>query len=183
METATDGSGRTAAAAGAVAGAAGSDAAEQAGHVGNGETAARQRAMALLAQAKAEELRAAWAAWPSPPAVEAVRPPEVGLVMLCGRIGGGGAPFHVGEATVTRAAVRLAGGELGFAHILGRDRDRARLAAIFDGLWQRPADRAAVEARLLAPVAARLAAAAERLAAETAATRVNFFTLVRGEDG
>lgn len=143
---------------------------------------ARRHAMTLLARAEAEELGAAWAAWPAPPAVEDVRPAEVGLVMLRGRIGGGGDAFNIGEATVTRAAVRLASGEIGFAHILGRDLGRARLAAIFDGLWQRPADRAAVQARLLEPVAARLAAAAARLAAETEATRVNFFTLVRGED-
>ncbi|MFH7191705.1 phosphonate C-P lyase system protein PhnG, partial [Klebsiella pneumoniae] len=52
------------------------------------------------------------------------------------------------EATVTRAAVRLAGGETGFAYHLGRDRPRARLAAILDAHWQHPARRGAVEAAL-----------------------------------
>jgi alpha-D-ribose 1-methylphosphonate 5-triphosphate synthase subunit PhnG len=35
---------------------------------------------------------------------------------------------------------------------------------------------------ILAPIAARLAAEAAKTRAETAATRVDFFTLVRGED-
>ena len=41
--------------------------------------------------------------------------------MLRGRVGGDGAPFNVGEATVTRAVVELPSGERGYAHILGRD--------------------------------------------------------------
>ena len=103
--------------------------------------------------------------------------------MLRGRIGGDGAPFNVGEATVTRAVVELPGGERGYAHILGRDATRARLAAIIDALWQRPQARADVEKAILAPIAARIAAEKATSRAETAATRVDFFTLVRGEDG
>ena len=57
--------------------------------------------------------------------------------MLRGRAGGDGAPFNVGEATVTRAIVELPSGERGYGHILGRDAERARLAAILDALWQR----------------------------------------------
>ena len=64
--------------------------------------------------------------------------------------------------------------------MLGRDLERARLAALFDALWQREAD--AVDTHLLAPVRARLAGEARRKAEETAATRVNFFTMTRGED-
>ena len=102
--------------------------------------------------------------------------------MLRGRAGGDGAPFNLGEATVTRAVVELPGGERGYAHILGRDAERARLAAIFDALWQKAAQRRAVEERVLAPIAARLAAERAKASAEIAATRVDFFTLKRGED-
>ena len=102
--------------------------------------------------------------------------------MLRGRTGGDGAPFNLGEATVTRAVVELPGGERGYAHILGRDMERARLAAIFDALWQKPGERRAVEERVLKPIAARLAAARAKVSAEVAATRVDFFTLKRGED-
>lgn len=140
----------------------------------------RQEAMSVLARADLEELRGAFAVWPEPPEVEALRGPEAGMIMLRGRAGGGGAPFNLGEATVARATVRLATGEVGFSCVLGRDLEKARLAAVFDALWQRDAQ--AVDVRLLGPLRKRIASDARRTAEETAATRVNFFTMTRGED-
>ncbi|MGD0561875.1 MAG: phosphonate C-P lyase system protein PhnG [Roseiarcus sp.] len=149
----------------------------------DGAIAARQRAMALLARALAPEMaEPVERIWPSCAARD-LKPVETGLVMLRGRIGGDGAPFNVGEATVTRAVVELPSGERGYAHVLGRDVGRARLAAVVDALWQKPEARADVEAAILAPIAARIAAEKAKTRAETAATRVDFFTLVRGEDG
>ena len=146
------------------------------------EIAARRRAMALLARARRDELAEPIAKrWPDHGARD-LKPVESGLVMLRGRIGGDGAPFNLGEATVTRAVVELPTGERGFAHILGRDAEKARLAAIVDALWQRQTSRGDVETVILAPIAERLAAEAAKTRAETAATRVDFFTLVRGED-
>ena len=113
--------------------------------------------------------------------VTVLRTPEIGLVMVRGRIGGDGAPFNMGEATVTRAAVTLPGGEVGFGHVLGRDKEKARLAALADALWQAPATRDAVEA-LLAPVRERLAAETACKRERAAATRVDFFTMVRGDN-
>jgi alpha-D-ribose 1-methylphosphonate 5-triphosphate synthase subunit PhnG len=104
------------------------------------------------------------------------------LITVRGRIGGGGSPFNVGEATVTRATVRLSTGEVGHAYALGRDREKARLSATIDALWQRPSTRAAVEAAVITPLAAALEADDARRKAETAATKVDFFTMVRGED-
>lgn len=145
------------------------------------DIAARQAAMAVWAEATPAELEAALAQLAPVPAAQDLRAPETGLVMLRGRMGGDGAPFNLGEATVTRAAVRLATGEAGFAYHLGRDVARARAAAVLDALWQAPLRRPAVEASL-APIRARLAAAAQTKARRAAATRVNFFTMVRGED-
>ena len=144
------------------------------------EIAARRRAMALVARARRAELAPIAARWPNTGARD-LKPVESGLVMLRGRIGGDGAPFNLGEATVTRAVVELPTGERGFAHILGRDGETARLAAIADALWLRRASRGDVETMILAPIAARLAAEAAKTRAETAATRVDFYTLVRGE--
>jgi len=146
------------------------------------EIAARRRAMALLARAHGDELAEPIAKrWPDHDARD-LKPVESGLVMLRGRIGGDGAPFNLGEAAVTRAVVELPSGERGFAHILGRDAKKARLAAIVDALWLREASRGDVEMMVLTPIAERLAAEAAKTRAETAATRVDFFTLVRGED-
>lgn len=142
----------------------------------------RQRLMKLCAHATAAELDAAMTALGGNPAHELLRAPEVGLVMLRGRIGGDGAPFNAGEASVTRAVVRLASGEMGFAYLLGRAPEKARIAALVDAIAQSPAMAARVEETLLKIVASRVERERAGRRAETAATRVQFFTLVRGED-
>ena len=146
------------------------------------EIRTRKRVTDLLAKAESDELTVVWEMLADKPAAQAVRGPETGLVMVRGRIGGGGAMFNLGEVTVTRATVRLASGTVGHAQALGTDRDRARLAAIFDALWQEPATQDLVEQAILTPIAERIAAADRQKAEETAATRVDFFTMVRGED-
>ncbi|WP_084327497.1 phosphonate C-P lyase system protein PhnG [Salinarimonas rosea] len=143
------------------------------------DIAARRAAMTLCALARADELDAALATLGPPDAVADLRRPETGLVMLRGRVGGDGRPFNAGEATVTRAAVRLSSGEAGFAWHLGRDAARARKAAILDALFQARPD--AVEAAL-APIGVRVAAERAAEARRVAATKVDFFTMVRGED-
>ncbi|WP_026617019.1 phosphonate C-P lyase system protein PhnG [Ensifer aridi] len=143
--------------------------------------AERREGMRLLARATLAELSAAWEAIAGKPEVAPVRGPETGLVMVRGRIGGGGDPFNLGEATVSRATVRLSTGEIGHGQLLGTDKERARLAAVLDALFQNDAHSPAVEA-LHRRVAARLEAEDRRKAEETAATRVDFFTMVRGED-
>lgn len=143
--------------------------------------AARQAVMALLARASTSELDAMLTRLAPIPAASDLRPTETGLVMLRGRTGGDGAPFNLGEATVSRAAVHLEGGATGFAYRLGRNVGAARAAAIIDALWQDEEWRGAVEAAV-EPVRARLEAEADGARAETAATKVDFFTLVRGED-
>src|SRR5262245_12071874 len=94
----------------------------------------RQAAMATLAHAAPAELKRLWEAASLPQEAQLLRGPETGLVTLRGRIGGGGAPFNFGEATVTRATVRLPGGTVGHSYALGRDKEKARLSAIADAL-------------------------------------------------
>src|SRR3984957_7967471 len=91
-----------------------------------GRQAQRKAAMAVLAHASSAEI-AGHLELMALPSHENLREAENGLVMVRGRIGGDGAPFNVGEATVSRAAVRLASGEVGFGYTLGRDADKARL--------------------------------------------------------
>lgn len=146
------------------------------------DQAGRKAAMATLAQSSGDDIVRLWNEAGLPSEAELLRGPETGLVTLRGRIGGGGAPFNVGEATVTRATVRLPWGQVGHCYALGRDKQKAKLAAIADALWQDPARRAEVETRLIAPLQSALATAQEKRHAETAATKVDFFTMVRGED-
>ncbi|KFL27338.1 hypothetical protein JP74_06985 [Devosia sp. 17-2-E-8] len=142
--------------------------------------AERQRVMAALAAAPTRALAQIWDAWADKPQTQRVRGPETGLVMVRGRTGGGGSPFNLGEATVTRATVRLSTGEIGHSYALGRDGEKAVVAATLDALWQTGARQRVMDAVVALEHAAL--DADEQRRAETAATRVNFFTMVRGED-
>jgi len=145
-----------------------------------GRQAQRKAAMAVLAHSDAAAIERCLEAI-ALPAHENLREPENGLVMVRGRIGGDGAPFNLGEATVSRAAVRLSTGEVGFGYTLGRDRRKAQMIALCDALMQSSAFAADVEAKVLAPLRQAVNATRDRKAAEAAATRVEFYTLVRGE--
>lgn len=145
------------------------------------EQSLRRDVMSVLAHAPVERIAACLGALEIP-AHETVRQPESGLVMIRGRIGGDGAPFNLGEASVSRAAVRLASGELGFGYVLGRDSEKAKLIALCDAMIQSAALRDDIEQAVVAPLRQEQVAAQARQAAETAATRVDFYTLVRGEN-
>ena len=142
----------------------------------------RKWAMGVLACADAAAVSALWAAWPGKPAFDWLRKPESGLVMVRGRMGGEGAPFNLGEMTVTRCALRLADGTLGQACVQGRSVRKAEVSALVDALYQRANDRAAVRRDILEPLERQRHEARAQTAAETAATRVEFFTSVRGEN-
>ena len=110
-----------------------------------------------------------------------LRGPEVGAVMVRGRVGGTGQPFNLGEMTVTRCSVRLEGGAIGHAHVQGRDKAHALRAALVDALMQ-TGQAEVTRAQVLALLGAAEATARALRAAKAAATKVEFFTLVRGEN-
>lgn len=141
----------------------------------------RKQAMNTLALATEEELFAAWSAIAPKPKVRNVRGPETGLVMVRGRTGGTGQPFNLGEVAVSRATVMLENGTAGHAHVLGNHPEKARLAAVFDALAQTETHKPAVDT-LLKEITARVNEKRRKQVQETAATRVDFFTMVRGED-
>jgi len=146
------------------------------------EPAQRRRWMGVLARAARADLEAAWQALDARPAYTHVRRPETGLVLVRGRAGGTGAAFNLGEMTMTRCAVRLetAGRRLvGLSFVAGRDIRHAELAAVFDALLQDPSRHAELEAAVIGPIEGRLSAARRTKAADIAATKVDFFTLVR----
>ncbi|KGJ04833.1 alpha-D-ribose 1-methylphosphonate 5-triphosphate synthase subunit PhnG [Paracoccus halophilus] len=136
----------------------------------------RREALGLLARAPAARLAELL---PELPAHEVLRAPEIGTVMVRGRAGGTGSAFNLGEVTVTRASIRLHGGEVGHGYVQGRDKAHALRAALVDAMGQ--ADPARV-APILTPLREEEDRRRARIAAEAAATRVEFFTLVRGED-
>ena len=142
---------------------------------------ARQKIMATLAAATPEAVAEKFETL-SPPPFDLVRQPETGLVMVRGRMGGTGSPFNLGEVTVTRCVVRLETGETGSAYSLGRNKQKALQSAVIDALWQCNEARLQIENDIIAPLAASQTAEKETVMEETEATKVNFFTMVRGDN-
>lgn len=137
----------------------------------------RQRWMATLARASRSEIEAL--AGRELPAHEVLKAPETGTLMVEGRAGGAGRRFNLGEATMTRCVVRLDGGAMGFSYALGRDGRKARLAAILDARLQAEGEDGELK-RGIAGLAEAQAAARDLASRKAAATKVEFFTLVRG---
>jgi alpha-D-ribose 1-methylphosphonate 5-triphosphate synthase subunit PhnG len=134
--------------------------------------------MGLLARARPERLAALLRDCPPH---QVLRAPEIGSVMVRGRAGATGAPFNLGEVTVTRCAVRLPSGEIGHAYVQGRDKGHALRAAVVDALLQTAAA-PTLRRDVIDPLRKIEDDARRARAAKAAATKVEFFTLVRGED-
>ena len=147
----------------------------------------RQRRMAALALADEAALEAEAAKVCGAFSYTFIRRPEVGLVMLEGRAGNSGQRFNIGEMLVARCALRLephsgSWAAEGYAFIRGNCPRHAELAAFFDALSQRQSWESELEKNLFTPLARKREESLRQSAVETGATRVDFFTLVRGED-
>jgi alpha-D-ribose 1-methylphosphonate 5-triphosphate synthase subunit PhnG len=162
----------------------------KAGHpdrsAGGKRSFARPAWLAVLAKARVEELQAAWGELADKPTYRMLRPAETGLIMVRGRIGGTGQPFNFGEVTMTRAAIQLIDtmgrvSYTGFGHVAGRSARHAELVALFDALLQDPGRHKALTATLVVPLTARQHAAKAANAAKAMSSKVNFYTMVRGE--
>ncbi|GFE66127.1 phosphonate C-P lyase system protein PhnG [Litoreibacter roseus] len=140
----------------------------------------RKAWLGLLAKSPAAKLAELWAAVDAISDYKVLRAPEIGAVMVRGRAGAVGAQFNLGEMTVTRASVRLAGGAVGHGYVQGRDKDKALVAAQIDALMQTDqADH--IQKTVLDPLRVHMQATKDKRARKAAATKVDFFTLVRGE--
>ncbi|MBL4811441.1 MAG: phosphonate C-P lyase system protein PhnG [Rhodobacteraceae bacterium] len=141
---------------------------------------ARKAWLSLLAKAESAALAALWQTR-AVPAHNLLRAPEIGGVMVRGRAGAVGAAFNLGEMTVTRCTVKLACGTVGHGYVQGRDKAHATQAALIDALMQTDAA-PEIDSAILQPLRAATTARRSLRAAKAAATKVEFFTMVRGED-
>ncbi|MEM1078174.1 MAG: phosphonate C-P lyase system protein PhnG [Pseudomonadota bacterium] len=143
--------------------------------------APRKAWMSLLAKAPGGRIAELLTPVEARPQAVWLRPPEIGTTMVRARAGATGAPFNLGEMTLTRCALRLPCGTVGQAYIQGRNKTDAEAAALVDALMQ--TDRAdEIEAAVLTPLREEARTRRSTRAAKAAATKVDFFTLVRGED-
>ena len=141
----------------------------------------RKAWMGLLARAPEGRVAALLDAEMSRPAFTWLRAPEIGSTMVRARAGGTGAPFNLGEMTITRCALILETGEAGHSYIQGRRKADAEAAALVDALMQ-TAMATRLREKVLEPLEAGMAAVKAARAAKAAATKVEFFTMTRGED-
>jgi alpha-D-ribose 1-methylphosphonate 5-triphosphate synthase subunit PhnG len=137
--------------------------------------------MSVLAKSSASDLEKAWEKLSPPPAFSYLRKPEVGLVMIRARAGGSGPRFNLGEMTVTRCAVQVEGGYIGCAYVAGRSPGHAEAAAVFDALLQDEGRRDFIMKEIILPLEAVWKEKREGEAARADSTRVEFFTMVRGD--
>lgn len=145
-------------------------------------TATRQHWMSVLSHSDPASLAAKMVALNISADYETLRAPETGLVQLQGRMGGTGERFFAGDATLTRAAVRLSNGTVGYSWVLGRDKAHAERCAVIDALMQQPTHFQTLLETLITPLEADRTARIAARQAEINASRVDFFTLVRGDN-
>ena len=141
----------------------------------------RKSWMSVLAKSRANDMDRLWAAIEDQPSFKVLRAPEIGAVMVRGRMGATGDAFNLGEMTITRCSVELATGEIGHGYVQGRDRRHSERAAILDALLQGPRNKEVVD-HIITPLSDLRAGRKNKRAKKAAATKVDFFTLARGED-
>ncbi|MCX8305640.1 phosphonate C-P lyase system protein PhnG [Enterobacter pseudoroggenkampii] len=146
------------------------------------DTTTRQRWMRVLAHSQPAALSARMSALSLAPDYDTLRAPEIGLVQIQARMGGTGERFFAGDATLTRAAIRLNSGTLGYSYVLGRDKAHAERCAVIDALLQEQPYFQTLMETLIAPLEADRAARIAARQAEVNTSRVDFFTLVRGDN-
>lgn len=142
----------------------------------------RQHWMSVLAKSVCQDLEDFFAKLDNPPNYVFLRKPEIGLALVRGRMGGTGRRFNLGELTLTRCTVQTDSGIIGHGYVLGRKPRQAQLAAIFDALFQDADQQEPFLEGMLAALEDSLRQKQEQISRESDTSRVNFFTLVRGED-
>jgi alpha-D-ribose 1-methylphosphonate 5-triphosphate synthase subunit PhnG len=141
----------------------------------------RRHWMGVLAKSSLEHLEKSLEILSEKPHFDHLRQPETGIVMVRARAGGSGMRFHLGEMTVTRCTVKTGEGHVGTAYIMGRDHRRAELAALFDAILQDYWPDAHRVESVIRPLEKRITERKKRASRASAATKVDFFTMVRGE--
>jgi alpha-D-ribose 1-methylphosphonate 5-triphosphate synthase subunit PhnG len=141
----------------------------------------RQQWMSILAKSSSLELEDAWQEAPERPEYRHLHKPETGSIMVRAIAGGSGVRFNLGEVTATRCTIQIEKGHVGSACILGLDHRHAELAAIFDGLLQDPLHYPKIFNSVVSRLKISCDKRKEEVSKKSAATKVDFFTMVRGE--
>lgn len=142
---------------------------------------ARQQLLSLLAKSRLDEIQAHWNKLSIQSDYRFLKKPEVGMVMVRAQADEVGQQFNMGEMTMTRCVIQLESEELGFGHCAGRDKAKAEQIAVIDACFQQQGYQALIHEQLVMPLETLLAEQRRQQAQKVTASKVNFFTMVRGE--
>jgi len=145
------------------------------------EIKSRKAWMGIMAKTAASRVEEIWNSANYAPEYTYLRPSEIGGVMVQGRTGGTGSAFNIGEMTVTRCSVQLSDGTVGHGYVQGRSKRHAEISALVDALMQTKISNE-VRTLIIEPLNQEIEAAHASKRAKAAATKVEFFTMTRGED-
>lgn len=143
--------------------------------------AERKTLLSVLSRSSAEDIEQRWNNLDLQPQFTLLKPPEIGMVMVKARTGGNGSAFNMGEMTVTRTVLQLASNELGYGYTAGRDKEKSLHIALIDACYQCDAWRDRIHTDLLQPLSEQLQVVEQQHTEQVDRTKVNFFTMVRGE--
>ncbi len=142
---------------------------------------ARKEWMELIAKSSANTVASLFSKIDNPSEFQWLRQPEIGSVMVRGRMGATGGLFNLGEITVTRCSLRLPSGQVGHGYVQGRNKQHAEHAALIDALMQSESC-GGIDANILRPLKKAQQSQKSKNQKRADNTKVDFFTLVRGED-
>lgn len=143
---------------------------------------ARQQWMATLAMANTDELLLCSKTLVRKESFEDIRSAEVGLAQVRGRMGGTGSAFNLGDMTISRCVLRSSEGIYGYSYVSGRSKIHAQRAAELDAMLQSANHHDEVMKVVIQTLLDQQQFKDRNRREKTESTRVNFFTLVRGED-
>ena len=109
-----------------------------------------------------------------------LRTPEIGSIMAQGRMGVTGDKFNIGEVTITRCSLKLNCGTIGHSYVQGRSKKKAEISALCDALMQTKMSKE-INKNIIIPLGKIKKDNKHKILSKAEATKVDFFTLVRGE--
>ncbi len=145
-------------------------------------TQQRQQLISVLAKSSLQDIKQCWDHSIDEYEYSTLRQPQTGMVMAVARTEAKGEPFNLGEVSVTRCALRLNNGETGIGYVMGSNKEHALYVAILDAIAQQPNQYEAINSTVVQPLQQKLLQAHQKQQQKTDTTRVDFFTMVRGED-
>ena len=140
----------------------------------------RKSWMSLLATSNKNDLLNLWEQKKINIRYDWLRTPEIGSIMAQGRMGVTGDKFNIGEVTITRCSLKLNCGTVGHSYVQGRSKKKAEISALCDALMQTEMSNE-INKSIIIPLEKIKKNNKDKILSKAEATKVDFFTLVRGE--